>query len=139
MAASKTGRTPESEMAIVALRIAASRPGGEATTTRLKEEIPDYIELTPGDLKQSATRPNEKMYHQIVGNIVSHQESEGNIIYEGYAQVTQPFGFSLVADQQLGGLMLWVVGDMMSILVAAIVMVMWYEKEEGGARVYGPA
>ena len=64
---------------------------------------------------------------------------QSGVIYQGYAQVTQPFGFSLVADQQLGGLMLWVLGDMMSILVAAIVMILWYEKEEGGARVYGPA
>ena len=64
---------------------------------------------------------------------------QSGVIYEGYARVTQPYGFSLITDQQLGGLTLWVIGDMMSILVAAIVMIMWYEKEEGHARVYGPA
>ena len=52
------------------------------------------------------------------------------VIYEGYALVHQPFGLSLIIDQQLGGLILWVVGDMMSILAAGIVMIMWYEKEE---------
>lgn len=64
---------------------------------------------------------------------------QSGVIYQGYAQVTQPYGFSLITDQQLGGLTLWVVGDMMSILVACIVMIMWYDKEEGGARVFGPA
>ena len=54
-----------------------------------------------------------------------------DVIYTGYALVHQPFGLSLIIDQQLGGLTLWVVGDMMSILTAGIVMIMWYEKEEG--------
>ncbi len=57
------------------------------------------------------------------------------IIYTGYEDVYQPFGMSLLTDQQIGGLMLWVPGDMMSILVAGIVMIMWYEREEGGNRV----
>ena len=52
-------------------------------------------------------------------------------IYSGYADVEQPFNISLLTDQQLGGMLLWVPGDMMSILVAGVVMVMWYEKEEG--------
>ena len=64
---------------------------------------------------------------------------QSGIIYEGYARVTQPYGLSLIFDQQLGGLILWVIGDMMSILVAGVVMLMWYEKEEGGARLFGPA
>jgi putative membrane protein len=64
---------------------------------------------------------------------------QSGMIYSGYAQVTQPYNLSLIFDQQIGGLTLWVVGDMMSILVAGIVMIMWYEKEEGGARVFGPA
>jgi len=82
------GRTSEGEIAIAALRIAASRPNGIATTTLLKENIPDYIALTPGDLANSQTRPAEKMYHQIVGNIISHKDSEGNIIGDGYAEYT---------------------------------------------------
>ena len=57
------------------------------------------------------------------------------IIYSGYEDVYQPFGMSLMTDQQIGGLLLWVPGDMMSILVAGIVMIMWYEREEGGKRV----
>ena len=57
------------------------------------------------------------------------------IIYTGYEDVYQPFSMSLLTDQQIGGLLLWVPGDMMSILVAGIVMIMWYEREEGGQRV----
>ena len=57
-----------------------------------------------------------------------------DVIYSGYAQVEQPFNISLITDQQLGGLLLWVPGDMMSILAAGVVMVMWYEREEGEGR-----
>ena len=72
----------------------------------------------------------------VLGAAITFQSS---VIYEGYARVTQPYSLSLIFDQQLGGLILWVVGDMMSILVGAVMMIMWYEKEEGGARLVGPA
>ena len=61
------------------------------------------------------------------------------VIYEGYALVHQPFGLSLIIDQQLGGLTLWVLGDMMSILASGIVMIMWYGKEEGWTDQMRPA
>ena len=51
-------------------------------------------------------------------------------IYDVYAEVEQPFPLPQLTDQQLGGLLLWVVGDMMSILVAGIVMVRWFQQEE---------
>lgn len=88
MASNKNGRTSEFEISIAALRIAAAAPDGKVTTSQLKKLIPDYIKLTDGDLKPSKTRPNENMYHQIVGNIISHQKSEGNIIADGYAEYT---------------------------------------------------
>ena len=56
-----------------------------------------------------------------------------HVIYEAYSQVEQPFDISLMTDQQLGGAVLWVPGDMMSVVVAGIVMIMWYQKEEGNA------
>lgn len=64
----------------------------------------------------------------VLGAVITFRS---DVIYAGYALVHQPFGLSLIIDQQLGGLILWVVGDMMSILAAGIVMIMWYEKEEG--------
>ncbi|HZA25733.1 MAG TPA: cytochrome c oxidase assembly protein [Dehalococcoidia bacterium] len=54
----------------------------------------------------------------------------GSLLYEAYAEVEQPFNLSLMTDQQLGGLLLWVLGDMMSIIAAGILMVMWYQHEE---------
>ena len=59
--------------------------------------------------------------------------SEG-LVYTAYADVVQPYGLDLMTDQQLGGLMLWVPGDMMSIVAAGIVMIMWYQREEGQHR-----
>lgn len=53
-----------------------------------------------------------------------------SLIYSAYAEVRQPYDISLMTDQQLGGLMLWVPGDMMSVLAAGVVMIMWYQREE---------
>jgi putative membrane protein len=54
----------------------------------------------------------------------------GGLIYDAYRDFPQPYAIPPLVDQQLGGLFLWVVGDMMSILVAGVVMAMWYRKEE---------
>ena len=51
-------------------------------------------------------------------------------IYSAYAEVEQPFSISLLTDQQIGGSILWVLGDMMSVIVAGFVMIMWYQREE---------
>ena len=75
-------------MRIGALRIAASKPNGRATTTQLKEEMPEYVDLTVQDLASSKTRPNESRYHQIIGNIISHQNSSSNIFERGLAVYT---------------------------------------------------
>ena len=88
MSRNQPGRTSEGEIAIAALRIAASRPGGEISTHDLKQEIPGYINLTPGDLQPSQTRPNEELWQQIVGNIICHKNTGGNIICDGYADYT---------------------------------------------------
>ena len=53
-----------------------------------------------------------------------------NLLYEAYQEFPQPLGLSPIMDQQLGGLILWVFGDMMSILAAGIVMILWYKKEQ---------
>ncbi len=52
------------------------------------------------------------------------------LIYASYTEVEQPFVLDAIIDQQLGGLFLWVVGDMMSIVAAGIVMIMWYQQEQ---------
>lgn len=84
MARGDPNRTGEAEISIGALRI-AEKFGGTASMTKIKDNIPDFVELTEADKAKSRTRPNEQMYAQIVGNIVSHRDTPGNIIYEGYA------------------------------------------------------
>ncbi len=88
MAKSKANRTSEPEIAIAALMVARDRPEGRVSTSHLKKMIPDYIKLTDEDWEASPTRKGEAMWHQIVGNIISHRTAEGNIIAEGYATYT---------------------------------------------------
>ena len=54
----------------------------------------------------------------------------GDLIYSAYGEVEQPFAISLKTDQEIGGAILWVPGDMMSVIVAGVVMTMWYQREE---------
>ncbi len=61
-----------------------------------------------------------------------------NLIYESYYEFPQPLGMAPLTDQQLGGLLLWVVGDMMSIITAGVVMIMWYQKERGDEEQWDP-
>lgn len=79
-------RTSESAISMAVLRICADAPDGEATIRRIKQLVPDYINLTDGDKAQSPTRTNEPMWEQIVRNIVSHKTVPGNIIAEGFVQ-----------------------------------------------------
>jgi hypothetical protein len=81
-------RTSEDAMRIAALRVAASKPDGRATTTELKNEVGQYLTLTSEDTLPSKTRPNEAMYQQIAGNIVSHRGSKTNIFAKGWATYT---------------------------------------------------
>ena len=53
-----------------------------------------------------------------------------DLLYLSYTEFPQPIPLNAITDQQLGGLLLWVVGDMMSIVAAGIVMVMWYQREQ---------
>jgi hypothetical protein len=76
----------EPEARILALRIAATFPGGEVSTTKIKELVPEYRELSPADLMPSTPRSNEKMWQQIVGNVVSHQTSSTSLFNQGLAE-----------------------------------------------------
>ena len=63
----------------------------------------------------------------LLGAAIVFQEE---LIYSAYRELPRPWeGFSHQSDQILGGLMLWVPGDMMSIIAAGIVMFMWYQRE----------
>lgn len=84
--ATKPNRTSELMIAIAALRVAANQPSGHITTAQLKKLIPQYVKLTRDDLAPSPTRPNEQVWQQIVGNIISHRDEDDNIIGMGYAE-----------------------------------------------------
>ena len=63
----------------------------------------------------------------LLGAAIVFQEE---LIYSAYRELPRPWeGFSYQSDQILGGLMLWVPGDMMSIIAAGIVMFMWYQRK----------
>lgn len=76
-----------SEQAIgeAALQALANSPGGSATIRRLKELIPQFVNLSDLDQLPSTTRRGEQMWEQQVRNLVSHRTTEGNIIAEGFA------------------------------------------------------
>lgn len=63
-----------------------------------------------------------------------------NLIYDAYYDFPQPFTIPPLIDQQVGGLLLWMVGDMMSILIAGFVMMLWYRQEQArGQDEWDPA
>jgi putative membrane protein len=62
-----------------------------------------------------------------------------NLLYDSYYDFPQPLSITPLTDQQIGGLLLWVVGDMMSILAAGVVMIMWYQREQAQEETWGTA
>ena len=63
----------------------------------------------------------------LLGAAITFRE---DVIYTAYQELPRPWeGLSHITDQRMGGLMLWVPGDMMSIISAGIVMMMWYQRE----------
>ena len=85
MANEKVGKLREPEARILALRIAATFPKHQASMARIKKEVPKLRELSKADLKQSRTRRNERMWQQIVGNVVSHDTAGTSIFNQGWA------------------------------------------------------
>jgi hypothetical protein len=66
------------------MKYLATLPSGTAEVAAVKQHVPNFIELTPDDKEPSGTRPNEAVWQQVVGNIVSHRhESPENFINRG--------------------------------------------------------
>jgi hypothetical protein len=84
MMRSKPNRSSEHDIAIAVMRYLATLPSRRATTSSLKRHVPAFIKLTRSDKQFSDTRPNEQLWHQVVGNIVSHRsDSPENFINRG--------------------------------------------------------
>jgi hypothetical protein len=84
----RSDRLREPEARILALKIAAQRPDRTASTQFIKREVPKYIELSDADRRRSPTRGNEALWQQIVGNVISHQDTQGGPFKKGYATRT---------------------------------------------------
>ncbi len=78
-------RLREDEARILVLKIAAQQPGYTASTSFLKKEAPKYTELSLRDRVLSPSRRGEEKWQQIVGNVLSHQETAAGPFVQGYA------------------------------------------------------
>ena len=88
-------RTTEFEISVATLKIAATKSNGLASFDDLRREIPHYVQLTAGDLKNSSTRPGEKLWEQLIRNIRSHHESPNNFIALGYLEHIRGRGYKI--------------------------------------------
>lgn len=80
----KANRSTEHDIAFAAMKYLASAPSHSASTSDVKAHVPNFINLTADDLEVSETRPNEYVWQQVVGNIVSHRhDSPENFINRG--------------------------------------------------------
>lgn len=78
-------RLRESEARITILKIAALCQNHTASTNYIKRTFRDFYPLSALDMKQSKTRRNEKLWQQIVGNVISHRSSSSGPFVQGLA------------------------------------------------------
>ena len=79
-------RVTEDDIAVAVVKIAAKQIDKVATFDILRNEIPGQVALSTEDRAPSETREGEELWEQLVRNIKSHSEVEGNFIYEGYLE-----------------------------------------------------
>ena len=74
----------ERNLAIGVMQIAAANGAkGICTFRRAYAEIPSHVNLSKNNTRMSDTRPREPMWHQLVRNIKSHDETHKNFIANG--------------------------------------------------------
>lgn len=78
------GRTTEAEVGKAVLNVLAETHNGRASIRKLKSELPKHLKLSDDDRVASLTRPGEELWEQQVRNLVSHRNTSGNVINEGY-------------------------------------------------------
>jgi hypothetical protein len=92
-----SNRVTENEVAFAIVQIAKTTPSGVVSFSRLRREIPSYLNLQTADREGSKTRPGEEMWEQQIRNIKSHFEAPGNYIYEGYLRHVPKVGYEVTA------------------------------------------
>ena len=90
-------RIREREARVLALKIAARCPNHTATTEYIKDNVPEYVELSDEDRLPSPSRANEQRWQQIVGNVISHRETPKGPFEMGYATRTAD-GLAVTAE-----------------------------------------
>ena len=85
----KDERLVEAETRILALKIAASCDNREASTSYIKQKIPNYVALSARDLEPSPSRKRESRWQQVVGNVISHQKASTSIFKRKLAKRTK--------------------------------------------------
>lgn len=86
-------RATENDVALAVLRIAAAQPNEICTFNRARQSVPNFVNLTPGDVAPSVTRPGEPMWHQLIRNIRSHHGADGNFITDGLLEHVSRRGY----------------------------------------------
>ncbi len=84
--ANPNARVSEYEVSVAVLRVLAETDKGAAPIAYLVKNCPKFLDLSPADLATSKTRPNEGLWEQLVRNITSHHDAEGNFIHDGYLE-----------------------------------------------------
>jgi hypothetical protein len=80
----KPGRSSEHDIAFAVMKYLSTVPSQCAEVSSIKKFVPNHIDLTDGDKEPSETRPNEQVWQQVVGNIVSHRnDSPDNFVNRG--------------------------------------------------------
>lgn len=78
------GRTTEAEFALAICNYLSKSSKGWAGLSDIYRHLTYMFPLTPADKEPSGSRDNEAMWEQQVRNIISHRDSEGNFIHDGY-------------------------------------------------------
>ena len=89
--------TEEHDIAVAVMKIAAANPSGIATFNQMRADIPSYTRLTSAQKATSSIRSPEPMWHQLFRNIKSHDQAEGNAIYEGWLIHIPSKGYQVTA------------------------------------------
>jgi hypothetical protein len=85
----------ENDIALGVMEIALTNANRICTFDQARAEIPSYVALSADNLAPSLTRAGEPMWHQLVRNIQSHHESEGNFIADGYLEHVPDTGYRI--------------------------------------------
>jgi hypothetical protein len=87
----------EEDVARIALEVGSERNDGLVTFDALRLEVPLRYRLSATDMRQSLTRPREKIWEQKIRNIKSHSDVPGNYICEGYLVHVPGIGYQVTS------------------------------------------